>query len=152
MQTCDDIVHTDASVPTNTRLADIKRSARKSATYNKTQLISETHASTKAYPTWWSDLEESKVLRRRRSGDGTVLERNICFVDTPGYDSGVSVLEGMEKVLRYIESQMAKTLDTQSADDSEILYLLGGGGGSQVDVVLYLLNHRKRFPVPVRSY
>lgn len=144
VQTCDDVVHIDASIPNNTRLAEFKKSAQKSSTYNKTQLISEAHASTKAYPTWWSDLEESNVLRRRKSGDGTVLERNICFVDTPGYDSGISVLEGMNKVLRYIESQMTKALDIGSADDSEILNLLGGGGGgSQVDVVLYLLSHRK---------
>lgn len=59
-----------------------------------TKGITEVYASTKPYPTWWSEHEDSKVLRRRKSSTAateTVLERNICFVDTPGYGSGTSV-------------------------------------------------------------
>lgn len=56
-----------------------------------TSKITEVFASTKAYPAWWSDLEESRILRRRKSMGDSVLERNLCFVDTPGYGNKTSV-------------------------------------------------------------
>ncbi len=56
-----------------------------------TSQITEVYASTKAYPAWWSDLEESRILRRRKSMGDSVLERNLCFVDTPGYGNKTSV-------------------------------------------------------------
>lgn len=56
-----------------------------------TTQITEIYASTKAYPSWWSEVDESKVLRRRKSMGDSVLERNLCFVDTPGYGNKTSV-------------------------------------------------------------
>jgi hypothetical protein len=56
-----------------------------------TSQITEVYASTRAYPAWWSDLEESRILRRRKSLGDSVLERNLCFVDTPGYGNKTSV-------------------------------------------------------------
>jgi hypothetical protein len=56
-----------------------------------TTQITEVYASTRAYPAWWSDLEESRILRRRKSLGDSVLERNLCFVDTPGYGNKTSV-------------------------------------------------------------
>ena len=118
VQSCEDIVHVD---PVSTELSIGKRrvsgvgstSASASASTSSpgsasssyfnissraegtpTRGITEVYASTKPYPKWWSEHEDSKVLRRRRqstpAGD-TVLERNLCFVDTPGYGSGTSV-------------------------------------------------------------
>ena len=142
-------MHIDASIPTTLPAKGMKGFSKG---YNRTKQISETYASTKAYPTWWSDLEESSILRRRKSGDGMVLERNICFVDTPGYDSGTSILEGWDKVTGYIESQMNKMLDTGTMENVEIMHLLGGGGGSHVDVVLYLLAHRKSYKSQKKHY
>ena len=100
----------------------------------------EVYASTKAYPLWWSDFDETTILRRRKSGGETVLERNVCFVDTPGYDSGTSMLEGMDSVLQYIEAQMAKNTSFSSMSDGDLLSMLGGDGGFQVDLVLYLIS------------
>lgn len=67
-----------------------RRSGDSSDTTSK---ITEVHASTKPYPHWWSEIDESKVLRRKsRSGfEEQIIERNLCFVDTPGYGSGTSV-------------------------------------------------------------
>ena len=79
------------------------------------------------------------MLRRRKSAGETVLERNICFVDTPGYDLGTSMLEGMDPILQYIESQMAKNTSFSSMTDGDLLSMLGGDGGFQVDLVLYLI-------------
>lgn len=56
-----------------------------------TSRITEVYASTKPYPEWWSEVEDSGVLMRRKSLGDAVLDRNICFVDTPGYGSGSSV-------------------------------------------------------------
>jgi len=75
-----------------------------------------------------------------------VLERNVCFVDTPGYDSGTSMLEGMDSVLQYIEAQMAKNTSFSSMSDGDLLSMLGGDGGFQVDLVLYLISQSKSCP------
>ena len=107
--------------------------------------IMEVYASTKAYPLWWSDFDETTILRRRKSGGETVLERNVCFVDTPGYDSGTSMLEGMDSVLQYIEAQMAKNTSFSSMSDGDLLSMLGGDGGFQVDLVLYLISQSEIF-------
>jgi hypothetical protein len=65
-----------------------------------TSQITEIYASTRAYPAWWSDLEESKILRRRKSMGDSVLERNLCFVDTPGYGNKNSVFPEHISTLR----------------------------------------------------
>ncbi|MCJ1437357.1 hypothetical protein MMC27_006744 [Xylographa pallens] len=142
VQICEDIVHVDPLSSHSPSLESL--STRKSKMSSNTVQFSvanqiiEVYASTKAYPSWWSDFEDSKVLRRRKSGGDTVLERNVCFVDTPGYDSGTSVLESMDSVLHYIEAQMAKNTSFSNMSDIDLLSMLGGAGGFQVDVVLYL--------------
>ena len=69
----------------------------------------------------------------------TVLERNLCFVDTPGYSSGISRMETMQSVLHYIEAQLIRPFSTLSASDGDIVSMLSGIGGTQVDVVFYLI-------------
>lgn len=100
VQTCDHIVHVDPIGPSTGGLprrstTDSPAGRRGSKTHCApnpgTSQIVEIYASTKPYPEWWSDLDESKILRRRRSLDDAVLDRNICFVDTPGYSSSPSV-------------------------------------------------------------
>ena len=66
-----------------------KQSARVSL--SGTSQITEIYASTKPYPEWWSEGDDFGVLRRRKSLGDAVLDRNVCFVDTPGYGSGSSV-------------------------------------------------------------
>lgn len=94
VQVCEDIVHVDP-VPTNTALgARHGTSSRRAGDAESTGKISEVYASTRPYPHWWSEIDESKVLRRRKSRGGMdeqVIERNLTFVDTPGYGSGTSV-------------------------------------------------------------
>lgn len=104
VQSCEDIVHVDPAaveVPAGNGARTISTSITSSyytlssrAEGESTKGITEVYASTKPYPHWWSEHEDSKVLRRRKSSTAateTVLERNICFVDTPGYGSGTSV-------------------------------------------------------------
>ena len=72
-----------------------------------------------------------------------MLERNLCFVDTPGHSHGTSAAEGMELIFQYIESHIAKSTSTTSMSDGDLLNMLGGNGGTQVDLVLYLIGKGK---------
>ena len=119
------------------------KSKQETSTTKNTERITEIFASTRAYPSWWSEIEEHRVLRRRRSIDDTVLERNLCFVDTPGYSQEVSIDERTDPILQYIEGQLSKTLYNANATEGELVSLLGGEGGSQVDLILYLMHPRK---------
>ena len=88
----------------------------------------------------------------------SVLERNLCFIDTPGYGIQTSVsnnffysdvvlksqcLECINPVIDYIESQFKKTNSFDDMSELEIINLLSGNGGSQVDVVLYAISNSK---------
>lgn len=101
--------------------------------------LTEIHASTRPYPHWWTDVEETRVLRRRKSSTDTILERNICFVDTPGYVEGNLEQDDTDLVIDYLESLLHQTASVTSLDDGEIVGLISGSGGILVDVVLYLL-------------
>jgi hypothetical protein len=96
VQTCEDIVHVDplSSIPISVHEPQRRSSKGKrsgSVDIQTTSQVTEVYASTRAYPSWWSDLEESRILRRRKSMGDSVLERNLCFVDTPGYGNKTSV-------------------------------------------------------------
>lgn len=143
MQTCEDIVHVDPlspNLPHIDQLPSRKSKGRPSSTnVRSTNKITEVYASTKPYPTWWSDIEESKVLRRRKSMGDTVLERNLCFVDTPGYSHGMSRMESIESILQYVEAQFSKPFADTVGSQGDFVSLLSGSGGFQVDVVLYMI-------------
>lgn len=95
--------------------------------------VTEIYASTKPYPSWWSDLEESRILRRRKSVGDLVLERNLCFVDT-------SSSTKIEHIIRYTEQQLDLAMSCVTAIGHDFAGLLSGRGGSQVNVILYLIS------------
>lgn len=97
MQASEDIVHVDP-ISTGGSLLGSRGGSyftmNNRASGDSTKNITEVYASTRPYPHWWSELDDSKLLRRRKSKYGTeeqIIERNLCFVDTPGYGSGTSV-------------------------------------------------------------
>jgi hypothetical protein len=69
----------------------------------------------------------------------TVLERNICFVDTPGYSPGSSDKEDMNTVIDYVESLLYQTSSVTTLEDSDAVGMVSGCGGVLIDVVIYLL-------------
>lgn len=73
----------------------------------------------------------------------SVLERNLCFVDTPGYSHGLSKMQGIESTLQYIESQLKRSFPARPENAADLAGLLSGNGGSQVDLVLYMLSGGK---------
>lgn len=96
VQVCEDIVHVDPLSPTPAQTPEKRRCTKRKgpsggSDMQTTTQITEIYASTKAYPSWWSEVDESKILRRRKSMGDSVLERNLCFVDTPGYGNKTSV-------------------------------------------------------------
>lgn len=128
VQICEDIVHVDpystSTSPTRSALS-----------------VSEIYASTKPYPAWWSDLEDSRVLRRRKSSGDVVLERNLCFVDTSGGGRGAA--DQTVAIVHYIHQQLRRnTSALNDAGNVDFQNLLAGNGGSQVDAILYLISQR----------
>jgi hypothetical protein len=79
------------------------------------------------------------VLRRRKSSLDAVLERNICFVDTPGFTRGSTERDDMDLVIDYIESLLLQTSSVTTMEDSDVLGVVSGIGGVSIDVVFYLL-------------
>ncbi|KAL8781565.1 MAG: hypothetical protein Q9213_005951 [Squamulea squamosa] len=144
VQLCEEIVHVDpvsSAASSIDQLAKNPESGRfpKASNLSSTSKVNEVWASTKAYPEWWTALEENMVQRRRKSIGGTILERNICFVDTPGYGRGLSITEGIQAVISYIEDQIARPFSAATDTATELVNMMSGHGGTQVDVVLYLI-------------
>ncbi|KAF2476193.1 uncharacterized protein BDR25DRAFT_252050 [Lindgomyces ingoldianus] len=144
VQLCEDIVHVDPLSPSQSLIQPSpppkSKSRKRKVVGPGTLRITEIHASTRSYPHWWTDLDETRVLRRRKSLSDTVLERNLCFIDTPGYKRGSSSTDEMNLVVEYVESLLHRNALTDSMEDSELLGVVSGNGGIQVDVVLYLLS------------
>lgn len=178
VQSCTHIVHVDpiapasiSLVPRNETSSPGRRGSRRQASRSDfgTSQITEVFASTKPYPEWWSELDDSRILKRRKSIEDAVLDRNICFVDTPGYSTTQSVscsahralisyaygfddmsltvmasqaMETISRVVQYVESHLHR-MSSNSLPDGDILNLVGGDGGVQVDAVFYMVSNRK---------
>ncbi|KAI4716228.1 hypothetical protein E4T48_07596 [Aureobasidium sp. EXF-10727] len=136
VQLCDDIVHVDP-------IAAIDSSSTSTA---RADQILETHASTKSYPPWWSEIEQGRGLRRRKSMGDSILERNISFIDTPGWVmSGASdqnMDDAISTIHENIEACLRRNALTGELSDTDLLGVLSGSGGFQVDVVLYMFHPR----------
>ncbi|RDW93194.1 uncharacterized protein DSM5745_00516 [Aspergillus mulundensis] len=144
VQICDDIVHVDLFDEPSHSLSLLRHEQTPHTASRSAQspaLISEIYASSKPYPTWWSDLEDSRVLRRRKSSGELVLERNICFVDTPG--NRLSQIGQLDAVIRYIRQQLLRATSALDFSNADFRNMLAGNGGSQVDAILYLISQDK---------
>ncbi|KAI8937835.1 hypothetical protein NX059_005528 [Plenodomus lindquistii] len=139
VQLCEDIVHVDPLTPSNSASQSAPPRSLARRRKAESMRISEVHASTKPYPHWWTDLEENRILRRRKSSADAVLERNICFVDTPGVSQDLSDEEAMRTIINYVESLMYQTSSITTLEDTDVLGVVSGSGGVLVDAVLYLL-------------
>jgi len=146
VQYCEDIVHVDplsssksALIPT--QQSKPKRTNRIGEAISSPKLV-EIHASTKSYPAWWSDMEESRILRRRKSMEDTVLERNICFVDTPALPTNANN-STPHPLPQYMEALLHKNASISAMNDNDLLNVLCGSGGVQVDVVIYAFGSRR---------
>ncbi|KAI9687974.1 MAG: hypothetical protein M1820_010372 [Bogoriella megaspora] len=153
LQCCEDIVHVDPTPfnpPPVTPDIGKENATPKVDSYQKTAQILELHASTRAYPSWWTDISESKTVRRRKSSSGDmVLERNLCFIDTPGHTISKEQIPSTDPVLEYIDHQLHRNAAITSMTDMELLSILSGNGGVQVDIVLYVFANRLQVPAGI---
>jgi hypothetical protein len=133
VQKCEDIVHVDPLPAGRPPTATPSSKSKQGLETPEQPHVSEINASTRPYPSWWSDIEDSRILRRRRSMGDTVLDRNLCFVDTTGNDKSNSIYE-------YMALQLQKAIMASAVGSHDFATLLSGSGGSQVDVVFYLLS------------
>lgn len=138
VQECEDIVHVDP-FPSSSSPRPHRSSRSRTAT-------SEIYASTKPYPSWWSDLEDSRVLRRRKSMGDIVLERNLCFVDTPA-----SRVEQTDAIVYYMHQQLVRAIAAPDSSNVDFQNMLAGNGGSQVDAVIYLISQGRSSNNPPAS-
>lgn len=128
VQTCEDIVHVDPLSSTPVAIPEMRRKSSKSKSRNgsadmqSTVQITEVYASTRAYPAWWSDLEESRILRRRKSMGDSILERNLCFVDTPGYSTKTSVSTSFFWIRPFANLCSASNLSRRSLTTSSLIF------------------------------
>lgn len=137
VQACEDIVHVDPfpSLPASKPSHSLSQS---SLTCRIPPVLKEIYASTKPYPAWWSDLEDSRVLRRRKSIGDVVLERNICFVDTQA--NLLDPAAQTDSIVQYIHQQLLRAMTSLNSFDHDFQNMLAGNGGTQVDAVLYLIS------------
>ncbi|KAF2752053.1 hypothetical protein M011DRAFT_473331 [Sporormia fimetaria CBS 119925] len=144
VQLCEDIVHVDPLSPSQsvfpTTTPRPSKNRKRKCDSSSTARLTEIHASTKAYPHWWTEVDEVRGRRRRSSTTEAVLERNITFVDTPGFGASASCEEEQSRVVDYVESLLHQNASLATMEDSDVLGVISGNGGVQVDVVFYLLN------------
>lgn len=127
--------------------SDSKRTATSLPGHSATRAITEVFASTRPYPTWWSELDDSRVLRRRKSFGDCILERNLCFVDTPGYSIDGRASETNDAIVNYVEAQLRRVTSASDLKDGDFMNFLTGNGGPQVDVVLFMFSRSGLFPL-----
>ncbi|KAF5964389.1 hypothetical protein FBULB1_12811 [Fusarium bulbicola] len=101
----------------------------------------ETYASSRPQPWWRSDSELAMTTRRRIPTTGDVLDRNVCFVESPGHRRGAS---GSWRDLHYVESHLASLINKPMAD-SDLFTLVNSGAEPVVDALLYLIPHSGKF-------
>ncbi|KAF9875655.1 heat shock protein [Colletotrichum karsti] len=135
---CEHIVHVDPPVPVaiaSTGLLPTNALSSYPPMAQGTFQITETFASTKPYPSWWMEPTPANSVSNAGSAGDAVLDRNICLVDTPGYQE---TCRTVSQVSHYIESHLQKNrLD--GLNDADVLKTIDGGGGLFVDAVLYMI-------------
>ncbi|KAK4889489.1 hypothetical protein LTR27_011750 [Elasticomyces elasticus] len=127
---CEDVVHVDA--PGGGSQGSLPR---KGTDCKQSPGVTEFHASTRPYPPWWTDSEGRRMLHRRRSVGEGVLERNLCFIDTPAVDDEY----GAQQILDYFNDSLQRTANLDKMSESELISVVSGEGGNQIDVVLWIL-------------
>lgn len=77
-------------------------------------------------------------MRRRKSIGEIVLERNLCFVDTPAIS--LSRPGQTDAILQYMRQQLHRAITALAGPNVDLQNLLAGNGGSQVDAILYFIS------------
>ncbi|TDZ23016.1 hypothetical protein Cob_v004079 [Colletotrichum orbiculare MAFF 240422] len=149
---CPHIVHVDPTVPVAMASAGLLPSAtslpESIPIAQGTFQITETLASTKPLPPWWRDTTSENQAPTTIDPGDVVIDRNICLVDTPGYQESCRPTDTASQVEHYVESHLQRSrLD--GLDEDDVLRTVSEGGGLLVDAVLYVLPSSGLGPVDV---
>lgn len=79
-----------------------------------------------------------------------VLERNICFVDTP--TASLSRTEQTEIIIYYMRQQLVRAIGALDSSNVDFQNMLAGNGGSQVDAIIYLISNGRCHKAANRVY
>ena len=84
----------------------------------------------------------------------TVLERNISFIDSPGFATKSELNPDRLPLIAHLEQLFQRNSAMPELGSSELLNILSGAGGVQVDVVLYICapagqSHPSHFDVQI---
>ncbi|KAF2768810.1 hypothetical protein EJ03DRAFT_343724 [Teratosphaeria nubilosa] len=104
----------------------------------------EAHASTKPLPRWRSEFDNRRVLARRKSIGEGVLERNLCFIEAPSIHED----DETDHVSKYFDDVQHRATRLDQLSDGELVAMLSGEGGIQIDAVLWLLTSTGLDSVP----
>ena len=146
IQQCDDIVHVDVAqeISSLDNLGSFVQEAPNltSPGVYKNRLPIQLKASTKAFPAWFLDLEESSAsMRRLSSGAESILDRNITFVEFPSFELEESAVKGLTSSL--MENMFMHASVGSVESEQRVMEILSGSGGHLIDVVLYLFSSSK---------
>ena len=89
-------------------------------------------------------MDDSRVLRRRKSLGDVILERNLCFVDT--FAGSKNADQQTEVIIQYMNKQFTRAVSAVRSVTTDFQGLLCGNGGPQVDVILYLISESEFEP------
>ncbi|PNH67088.1 hypothetical protein VD0002_g2504 [Verticillium dahliae] len=139
IQSCEHITHVDppAECTSRHRMGYSIDSVDRHQTADRSRLsISETFASTKPYPAWWNLVDDVSLSPRRQSLGDSVLDRNICFVDTTGYNTTNDSI--VAETSHYIDQHLRRSM-MSGLDESNVLSTISNGGGVLVDAVIFMI-------------
>lgn len=77
----------------------------------------------------------------------TVLERNLCFIDTPGIMDLAYIPNASNEVIQFVERLLRSNASLSSLSDGDLLSILSGNGGVQVDLIIYVFSSMQFFLV-----
>ena len=67
-----------------------------------------------------------------------VLERNLCFVDTP--TTSLTRTEQTEVIIYYMRQQLGRAIGALDSSNVDFQNMLAGNGGSKVDAIIFLIS------------
>ncbi|KAK1975519.1 Septin-domain-containing protein [Colletotrichum cereale] len=141
-QSCSHIVHVDPTMPVamaSAGLLPANALPNDPPILQGTFQITETFASTRPYPPWWKESAQTSCVSSPSNVDDTILDRNVCLVDTPGYQETCRPVDTVGQISQYVESHLQKSrLD--GLEDPDVLKTISGSGGLLIDAVLYTIS------------
>lgn len=145
VRTCEDIVHVDSVTPGGAALHVTNHPSSSTLSGSRDRIdpttnIVEIYASSRPLPSWWSDMDDSRLVRRQKNVNEPILDRNISFIDAPGFAAETYVEQACRLQCDVVERQLVRNATMDTLSEAEVLSMLSGAGGVQIDVVLYVLS------------